>query len=146
MKQIILKTNYEQDFALWVEDTVTQLKAENFSQVDWGNLIEEIEGLTKKDRRELENCLVTLFEHGLKRRYVSLPDCYRGWETTLRRTQQQLNRILRDSPSLKTYLASVSEECYRDALLNMRQEYDVNFPDFSPFPQDVETLLNTPLW
>ncbi len=36
------------------------------------------------------NPLITLFEHSLKRRYVSLPDCYRGWEVTLKRTLQNM--------------------------------------------------------
>lgn len=47
-------------------------------------LHEEVESLKKKDKRELENCLTTLFEHALKRCYVPLPECYRGWETTLK--------------------------------------------------------------
>ncbi len=75
-----IKTLYEQDFALWVEETVNLLKAGNFAQVDLDNLIEEVESLVERDKRELKNRLITLFEHALKRKYIPLPDCYRGWE------------------------------------------------------------------
>lgn len=98
------KTLYEQDFALWIKDTVNKLKLGDFSQVDLENLIEEVDSLGKRDRRSLESRLITLFEHALKRRYVNLPDCYRGWEVTLNRTQQKLNQILKDSPSLRNFL------------------------------------------
>ena len=37
--------DYESDFALWLEETVTNLKSQNFQQVDWENLIEEVESL-----------------------------------------------------------------------------------------------------
>ena len=137
---------YDQDFALWVEENIALLKAKNYDAVDWENLIEEVEGFTRSDKRELENRLITLFEHALKRRYVSLPDCYRGWEVTLKRTQKQLRRVLKDSPSLRNYFVSIIEECYQDALINMRDEYDAIFPDRLPFSEDIDQLLTEEFW
>jgi hypothetical protein len=137
---------YDQDFALWVEENIALLKAKNYDAVDWENLIEEVEGLTRSDKRELENRLITLFEHALKRRYVSLQDCSRGWEVTLKRTQKQLRRVLKDSPSLRNYFVSIIEECYQDALINMRDEYDAIFPDRLPFSVDIDQLLTEQFW
>ena len=137
---------YDQDFALWVEENIALLKAKNYDAVDWENLIEEVEGLTRSYKRELENRLITLFEHALKRRYVSLPDCYRGWEVTLKRTQYKLKQILRDSPSLRNYFVSLIEECYQDALKNMRVEYDAIFPDRLPFSENIDQLLTEEFW
>lgn len=139
-------TRYDQDFALWVAENIALLKAKNYDAVDWDHLIEEVEGLTRSDKRELENRLITLFEHALKRRYVSLPDCYRGWEVTLKRTQKQLRRVLKDSPSLRNYFVSIIEECYQDALINMRDEYDAIFPDRLPFSEDIDQLLTEEFW
>ena len=133
---------YDKDFGRWVEDIVARLKAGDFSQVDWENLIEEIELLGKRDKRELESRLTTLFEHALKRCYVVLPDCYRGWEATIARTQQELSRILRDSPSLRNYFLEVRDQCYRNALKNVRIEYDANCPDYCLLPTDIDRLLN----
>jgi hypothetical protein len=66
-----VKNLYDQDFALWIEKTVKQLKSGDLSQVDLENLIEEVESLGRRDKRELKNRLITLFEHALKRRYSS---------------------------------------------------------------------------
>jgi hypothetical protein len=146
MIPITTKILYDQDFSLWVEETVSQLKAREFNQVDWENLIEEIESLARKDKRELKNKLRTLFEHILKRQYVTLPDCYRGWEGTISRTQTELKDILEDSPSLRNFLVDIAHECYQDSVRNLRKEYDALFPDNCPFRINVDSLLTEEIW
>ncbi len=137
-----LKTLYDQDYALWIEETVKKLKSGDFSQIDLENLIEEVESLGRRDKRELKSRLITLFEHALKRRYVPLPDCYRGWEVTIKRTQSKLKDILEDSPSFSNLLIEIYDKCYQEALENVQIEYDVKFPDVCPFPNDINELLN----
>jgi hypothetical protein len=146
MTQITTKTLYDRDFALWVEETVTKLKEREFDRVDWENVIEEIESLSKRDKRELKNRLITLFEHILKRNYVPLPDCYRGWEVTIKRTQSQLRDIIADSPSLGNLLQEIARDCYYEALANMQIEYEANFPSLYPFSDDVDSLLTEEFW
>jgi hypothetical protein len=146
MTQSPVKTLYITDFALWIEQTVSSLKSQDYSNVDWENLIEEIEALGRRDRRELESRLTTLFEHALKRHYVNLPECYGGWEATISGTQQELSRILRDSASLRNYFLTIYDECYQNAYKNTSKEYDAKFPDDCPFPNDVETLLADSFW
>jgi len=46
-----LKTLYEKDFVLWVEKNLRLLKEKQFDEVDWENLLEEIEDM---GRRHLE--------------------------------------------------------------------------------------------
>ncbi|MDV2999630.1 MAG: hypothetical protein N5P05_001236 [Chroococcopsis gigantea SAG 12.99] len=142
MTKTTAKTLYERDFNLWIKETITHLINQNFNQVDWDNLIEEVESLSRKDKRELKNRLRTLFEHALKRRYVSLPDCYRGWEVTIIRTQTELRDILEDSPSLRDFFLEIVAECYQDSLKTLRKEHNTFFPDDNPFPTDVDGLLN----
>jgi hypothetical protein len=146
MTKTSIKNLYDRDFALWIQDTVSKLKARNYEDLDWENLIEEVEGLTRKDRRELKNRLITLFEHALKRQYVPLADCYRGWEVTVRRTQSKLRDILKDSPSLRNYFLEIYPNCYEEALENVRIEYDAFFPDICPFPKDADSLLAEKFW
>ena len=43
---------YEQDFQLWVEHTVSQLKTHDFDHLDLENLIEEVEALGRSERKE----------------------------------------------------------------------------------------------
>jgi len=42
MNPTISQTLYEQDFSLWVKDTVQRLKDKNTENLDWEHLIEEI--------------------------------------------------------------------------------------------------------
>ena len=141
-----IKTLYDQDFALWIATTVKQLKTGELQKIDVENLIEELESLGKKDKRELKSRLITLFEHALKRKYLPLSECYRGWEVTIKRTQSKLKDIIKDSPSLSNHLLEIYDDCYNEALENMRIEYDAKFPDVCPFTKDVEDLLTIKLW
>lgn len=141
-----VKNLYDRDFALWIEKTVKQLKSGDLSQVDLENLIEEVESLGRRDKRELKNRLITLFEQALKRRYLPLPECYRGWELTIKRCQSELKDILQDSPSLCSFLIDIYVDCYQEAVENMRIEYDAIFPDVCPFSEDIDGLLNHKFW
>jgi hypothetical protein len=141
MKQTTSKTLYNSDFALWIEETVNALKVRELERVDWENLIEEVESLGKRDKRELKSRLITLFEHLLKRIYVPLPDCYRGWEVTIKRTRSKLTDILTDSPSLRSFLETIYLDCYQEAKENMQIEYDADFPDLCPFSTNIDILL-----
>ncbi|WNZ23655.1 DUF29 domain-containing protein [Leptolyngbya sp. NK1-12] len=138
---------YDQDFVAWCEATVAQLKAQQLAELDLEHLIEEIEGLAGRDRRELENRLVVLMAHLLKRIYVRKPHNYRGWENTIREQRRQLRSLLKQSPSLKNYLAEVFDQCWQDALIDVRANYpQVQFPDHWPFSRKVEALLSREFW
>ena len=69
----MVKSLYEEDILLWVEQTVKQLKARDFASLDWEHLIEEVEALGVSQKRELLSRLIVLMEHLLKRLYVDLP-------------------------------------------------------------------------
>ena len=73
------QTLYDSDLNLWLETAIAQLKTGDLQNLDIENLIEELEGLAGRDRRELQSRLKRLIEHILKRCYVDMPDCYRGW-------------------------------------------------------------------
>jgi hypothetical protein len=142
-----VKTLYDQDFALWIEETVKQLKSGDLSQVDLENLIEEVESLGKSQRKAVDNFLTRLLEHLLKRCYVVLPDCYRGWEIEIRNFRKELKKEFKYSPSLKRFMIEILEECYREALEAVKEDYpDSNFPDVCPFAEDIDGLLNHKFW
>ncbi len=141
------KTLYNQDFALWTEETISLLKSGNFSQIDLENLIEEIESLGKSERHAIDSFLSRLLEHLLKRCYVNLPDCYRGWEIEIRNFRKEIKRRLKYSPSLKRFMLEILPESYEDALEAMREDYpNTSFPSVYPFSDDLEKLLNNKFW
>ena len=142
-----VKNLYDQDFALWIEKTVKQLKSGDLSQVDLENLIEEVESLGKSQRKAVDNFLTRLLEHLLKRCYVVLPDCYRGWEIEIRNFRKELKKEFKYSPSLKRFMIEILEECYREALEAVKEDYpDSIFPDVYPFSNDIDGLLNHKFW
>lgn len=138
---------YDHDFCLWVADTVTKLKAHNFEELDLENLIEEIESLAKRDRRELENRLDVLLNHLLKRCYVPTPENYRGWELTIREQRKQIQRLLKQSPSLQNYFYEVFDEVCHAALADAQKDYPkIEFSEQWQFSRDVEAILVEELW
>ncbi len=143
----IVKNLYDQDFALWIEETVKQLKSGDFSQVDLENLIEEVESLGKSQRKAVDRFLTRLLEHLLKRCYVKLPECHRGWEIEIRNFRKELKKELKYSPSLKKFMLEILEESYQEALETMKQDYpDADFPDVFSFSNDIDELLTHPFW
>lgn len=138
---------YERDFVEWCEDTITKLKAQQFSEIDIESLAEEIEGLAGRDRRELRNRLRILLTHLLKRIYVVSPDDYRGWESTIKEQRRQLQYLLEQSPSLRNYLVEMFLKTWKDALCDTREDYpQVEFPEEWTFSLDVDILLSEKLW
>jgi hypothetical protein len=137
-----LQKLYEQDFVAWCEATVAQLKAGQLDQLDIENLIEEIDSLGKRDRRELKNRLMVLLAHLLKRMYVNSPDNFAGWELTIREQRRQINALLTDSPSLKPYLREVLDDIYLDARSDVQLEYaNATLPSTCPFSLEGDPAL-----
>ena len=142
-----IPTLYDRDLALWYADTLAKLKAGELHGLDLNHLIEEIESLAARDRRELKNRLKVFLAHLLKRIYVSAPEYDRGWENTIDEQREQLQDILSQSPSLHAYFDSVFNEVWQRALKQVRNDYpQVNFPNQWPFSQEPETLLTQPFW
>ena len=137
---------YDRDLDLWLEMAIVQLKAGDFHNLDVENLIEELEGLTGSNKREVESRLIRLIENILKRCYVDLPDCYRGWEVKIIKQRGKLRRLLKQSPSLKRHFLQSFDESFDTALEIVRTEYEMTIPDTWQFSRDIDTMLNAKFW
>ena len=138
---------YEQDFVAWCEDTANKLKKRDLDHLDFENLIEEIESLGRSDRRELKNRLTVLFAHILKRMYVNSPENFNGWELTIIEQRRQIQDLLEDSPSLKSYLAEILAKVYANALNDVQFEYkQTEFPQTWQFEIETDLLLSQKYW
>jgi hypothetical protein len=149
MIKIASAVEYSSDYALWLQKTIAQLQVRDYHNVDWENLIEEIESLGKCQRRELRNRLITMLEHCLKLCYSNYTQDYRGWTETIRRSQRELKGLIEDSPSLRQYWNEVFVECYANALETLRGNPDYQsfpFPNDCPFPQDIDRILQETSW
>ena len=118
---------YNQDFNLWIQKTVSNLKNKDMGAIDWEHLIDEIEGMGKSDRRALRSYLERLIEHLLKLKYwdTELDRCERGWKIEILEFRSRIERILDDSPSLKNYLTEIYPKAHRLAVARMSILFDL---------------------
>lgn len=140
-------TLYEHDFVAWCEDTVAKLRTRDLENLDFDNLIEEIESLGRSDRRELKNRLIVLLAHILKRMYINSPENFNGWELTIIKQRRQIQDLLEESFSLKLYLTEIFAKVYANALESVRFEYkQIEFPDTWQFDIETDVLLFKKYW
>jgi hypothetical protein len=133
---------YETDFAQWIDSTVQLLKKRQFADLDLENLIEEIEALSRRDKREIRSRLIKLLSHLLK--YAFQPESRsNSWISTITKQRRQIILILEDSPSLREYLTENYSGCYARARKEAADETGLElntFPEQCPFSEtDVLT-------
>lgn len=129
---------YEADYVLWIEANLERLKAGDYAQVDWTNLIEEIEYVSRKERRSLKSNLVVVLLHLLKWQYQRERRS-RSWKGSLEEHRRRMRDILETSPSLKSYLQQCYEQVYADAVRQATAETDL---PRSLFPVDCPYRLD----
>ncbi len=105
---------YDHDFFAWTQDQADALKRRSANELDWENLLGEVEDLGRSERRELRSRLIVLMTHILK--WELQPEMRsRGWMATIRIQQRELQDLLGESPSLKTTLDRIWTKAYADA-------------------------------
>ncbi|MFM2043237.1 MAG: hypothetical protein RLY86_1813 [Pseudomonadota bacterium] len=108
---------YDRDFYLWTRAQAEALRRlrelRPNGELDWDNLIEEVESLGRSDRYAVESQLERLIHHLLKLEHSPAVDPRRGWLVTVDDARTELARRL--STSLKAHLADTLAERYRIA-------------------------------
>jgi hypothetical protein len=126
---------YDQDFAKWVERQVQLLRAGHAAALDVPNLIEELEGLTKRDERALGSQLKRIMAHMLKQR--NQPQrASRSWVDSIENGREEIADILEQSPSLRRTLPGLMAKNYPRAVSQASRDTRVPpraFPSEPPF-------------
>jgi hypothetical protein len=126
---------YESDFFGWTRQQAELLKAGKLSDLDTEHLIEEIEAMGRRERRELNLRLEALLTHLLKWRYQ--PE-FRGrsWQLTIIEQRRRIAKLLAANPSLKPELENCFLDAYDDARFGAMKETGLSlntFPEQPPF-------------
>jgi hypothetical protein len=123
---------YDTDYLRWIETTVEKLRARDFSNIEWENLIAEIEDVGRSERRSLESNLVVIILHLLKWQFQ--PDRRSGsWKGSIVEHRRRIRKTLKDSPSLQPYLEEILAECYADAVEQATAETGLSVETFPQF-------------
>ncbi|MCC5639931.1 DUF29 domain-containing protein [Nostoc sp. CHAB 5844] len=126
---------YEVDYLQWIETTVEKLRNQDYSSVDWENLIEEIEDMGRSERRSLESNLIVVILHLLKWQFQ--PEHRSGsWEGSIVEHRRRIKKVIKESPSLKPYLESIFAESYTEAVKQAKAETGLalaTFPQECPY-------------
>lgn len=100
-----MKNLYEKDFNLWAEQMAIAIRERNVNEMDWDNLLEEIEDMSASQKRALRSYYYRLVEHILKLRdwHAEKERNETKWRVEVANFRRSINDILEDSPSLKNY-------------------------------------------
>ncbi len=138
------KKLYETDFNLWLEETANLLKEGKLERLDIENLLEEIEGMSRREKEALESNLIRVLQHLLKWHYQPNKRTP-SWAYTINEHSRRLNKSLKNSPSLKPYFDAVFDECYQEACKAAALETQLplkTFPESCPFTQSDVLEIN----
>jgi hypothetical protein len=137
---------YERDFFAWASEQAALLRAGRLKEADIAHIAEEIESMGKAEKRELVNRLTVLLLHLLKWR---VQPGMRGssWQATVKVQRRDLERLFRDNPSLKSYLAEAMSDAYGDAIILAASE--TGLPEAalpSDCPWSCEQAMDAEFW
>jgi hypothetical protein len=133
------RVRMEEDFHAWLLDQASALRQQHYAAIDWSNLAEELEGMARKDRKELRSHLQNLFVHLLKWAYEPERRS-NSWKATINASRDNIQDLLEESPSLRSVLGELLAEskAYSRAVRDAVEETEkkVQFPMESPWTLD----------
>jgi hypothetical protein len=130
--------DYEQDFYAWTVEQAHLLRTGELSSIDAANIAEEIESLGRRDRREIESRMTVLLMHLLKWQKQSKLRS-RSWSGTIFEQRRRIEKLLKESPSLRASVNEALAEVYteaREAASNETGLPEAEFPVDCPFTPD----------
>jgi hypothetical protein len=127
-------TDYETDFYQWTQQQAALLRQGRLSRIDAANLAEEIESMGNSNRWALESFLSNVIMHLLKWKYQPERRCA-SWKMTIRNGRIQIEKRLKNSPSLRPKLPEMIAGEYLPAREDAADETGL---PLTTFPEQCE--------
>jgi len=137
---------YERDYSRWLFENARLLREGRLAQADISNIAEELEDMGRSEARALQSHLLVLLTHLLKWQYQSERRSS-GWRGSIFNARRAIDRLLKESPSLRQRIPGLVASIYVDATFNAANETglpEARFPASCPY--SFEDLLNTGYW
>jgi len=136
--------SWEKDRNAWCRQQAEVLRSSGAAfdakGLDWEKIAEELDGLSRSDRRELECRLTVLIAHlsTWLRGGIGGQRNANGWRLTIREQRRRIRGIVRESPSLKAHPERSFALCFADARLDAADQLALTL---NPFPKEPPFTL-----
>lgn len=138
---------YESDFHEWALQQAELLRKAAFDKLDVANLVEELQAMSARERRELISRLRVLLMHLLKWQYQPNYPIKTSWQTTINNQRDDIALLLEDSPSLIPKIPEALTKAYPMAVREAVQESGLPkslFP--AECPWTFEQAMDADFW
>lgn len=126
---------YADDFYGWVRRQVELLRTGRLTEIDAGNIAEELSDVGEEQYDKLESALRVLLLHLLKWDHQPTHRS-RSWVFSIQEQRRRIMRVLRKNPSLKSHRDEAVNEGYEDAVADAAGETglaETTFPATCPY-------------
>ncbi|WP_448561930.1 DUF29 domain-containing protein [Trichothermofontia sp.] len=110
-----MTNHYDRDFNQWAQATAQRLRERRWHELDLDHLIEEVESLGKSEGRAISSQLERILIHLLKWAYQPQRRSD-SWLDAITDGRIQIEKIIRDNPSLQDFPAACLAADYVDAM------------------------------
>jgi len=131
-----MSATYDEDLYTWSLEQAILLRTRKFDQIDLEHIIEEVEDMSKSEKRALQSFLETLLMHLLKWQFQP---AYQGrsWKFTIIEQRKRIESHLQENPGLKSKLPELVEKAYGYAVTGAVRETGLAV---KVFPQECPWL------
>ncbi len=127
-----MDNRYDRDFYSWGLAQADALRRRSANEIDWDNLAEEVEALSRSEARELAARYAVLLCHLIK--WMMQPERRsRSWRNTIEEQRDAILQHLAENPGLKSQEAERFQQGWRSGRRTASTEMDV---DLDAIPAD----------
>lgn len=127
--------NYAADYSIWARNTANLVRENRWREIDLEHLAEELEDLSKSEKRGITSQLIRLLLHLLKWQYQPQRRSD-SWLDSITDARIQIELAIEPSPSLKSYPQEQLAQSYQRAKRSAVQQTGLplsTFPDTCPY-------------
>jgi len=139
-----LASLYDVEYDQWLARTISLLKENRFNELDKDHLIEELEDLSRREKKTVERFLEQIIRHLLLWQYWTAEHDYNAnhWQAEIMSFRTQINEDL--TQNLRNHLQENQVKIYEKALnyVNQKTGYEVAFPENCPYTLDQLLEMN----
>lgn len=141
---INLASLYDIEYDQWLARTISLLKENRFNELDKEHLIEELEDLSRREKKTVERFLEQIIRHLLLWQYWTAEHDYNAnhWQAEIMSFRTQIHEDL--TQNLRNHLQENQVKIYEKALNYVKQKtgYEVDFPENCPYTLDQLLEMN----